>query len=125
MTGASRAISTNPIVIAAPIHSIERAMPRASAIGANARRAPSSLRGPPTGPASGVPARTAISVSDPRIDVRVDEVDDQAREDDDEREHDDDPLHRGVVAVLEIDDQRVSDSGPVEGRLGEDGAGQQ
>src|SRR5262245_55246525 len=117
MTGASSAISTNPIVIPAPIHSIERAMPRASAIGANARRAPISLRGPPRGAVSGVPARTAISVPDPGIDVGVDEVDDQARGDDDEREHDDDPLHRGVVAVLEIDDQRVPDSGPVEGGL--------
>src|SRR6187551_590200 len=36
-------------------------------------------------------------VPDPRVDVRVDEVDDQARDHDHEGEDDDDPLHRCVV----------------------------
>ena len=100
-------------------------MPRASAIGAKARRGPVSRRVTPAETLPRASARTDTSVPDPRVDVGVDEVDDQAREDDDEREDDDDPLDGGVVAVLQVDDQRVPDAGPVERRLGEDGAGQQ
>src|SRR5207302_2076838 len=72
---------------------------------------------PPAGSARGPHEPTWPSVPDPRVDVRVQEVDEDADRDHHEREDADHALHRGVVAVPEVLHEGVPDTRPVEGRL--------
>src|SRR3954447_5178342 len=60
-----------------------------------------------------------MSIPDPRVDHRVDDVDDEADHHDDQREEGDQALFSDVVAVVEVLQQARPQPRPTEGLLGE------
>src|SRR5262245_59764088 len=67
-----------------------------------------------TGGVSGTVVVAAISVPDPWVDHRVDDVDDQADDDNDKGEERDQPLDPDVVAVVQVGQQLAPQPGPTD-----------
>src|SRR5437764_13316858 len=117
MNGAKIAMNTKIAVMPAPTHTTVRAKRPASRHGLSHRSGRSRKRC--------LRAIIARSVSDPGVDIGIDDVDEQADEDDEDGEERDDALNTGVVSRIEVLHELAPETGPRERRLGEHRATQQ